>query len=70
MGAGAAGDACIAAQPDEIDRLVILGTPPDKPADKLKCPYLFIVARDDRAATAHAWHAFGRNMRGPCSRKS
>jgi pimeloyl-ACP methyl ester carboxylesterase len=47
MGGGAAGDACIAAQPGEIDRLVMLGASPDEPADKLKCPSLFIVARDD-----------------------
>jgi pimeloyl-ACP methyl ester carboxylesterase len=25
----------------------MLGASPDKPADKLKCPFLFIVARDD-----------------------
>jgi pimeloyl-ACP methyl ester carboxylesterase len=47
MGGGAAGDACIAAQPGEIDRLVMLGASPDEPADKLKCASLFIVARDD-----------------------
>jgi pimeloyl-ACP methyl ester carboxylesterase len=44
MGGGVAG---IAAQPGEIDRLVMLGASPDEPADKLKCPSLFIVARDD-----------------------
>ena len=47
MGGAAAGDACIAAQPGEIDRIVMLGAAPDQPADKLKCPSLFIVARDD-----------------------
>jgi pimeloyl-ACP methyl ester carboxylesterase len=47
MGAGAAGDASIASQPGEIDRLVFLGGAPNGPADKLKSPSLFIVARDD-----------------------
>jgi len=52
MGGSAAGDACIAAQPGEIDRVVMLGAAPDEPADKLKCPSLFIVARDDRDNTS------------------
>ena len=47
MGGAAAGDACIAAQPGEIDRIVMLGAAPNESADKLKCPSLFIVARDD-----------------------
>lgn len=47
MGGGAAGDASIASQPGEIDRVVLLGASPDGPAEKLKCPTLFIVARDD-----------------------
>ena len=47
MGGWAAGDASIAAQPGEIDRLVFLGSAPSGPAAKLKCPSLFIVARDD-----------------------
>ncbi len=47
MGAGAAGDASIASQPGEIDRLVFLGGAPNGPAEKLKSPSLFIVARDD-----------------------
>jgi pimeloyl-ACP methyl ester carboxylesterase len=47
MGGGAAGDASIASQPGEIDRLVFLGASPNGPADKLKSPSLFIVARDD-----------------------
>ncbi len=47
MGAGAAGDASIASQPGEIDRLVFLGGTPNGPAEKLKSPSLFIVARDD-----------------------
>jgi pimeloyl-ACP methyl ester carboxylesterase len=47
MGAGAAGDASIASQPGEIDRLVLLGGSPNGPAEKLKSSTLFIVARDD-----------------------
>ena len=47
MGGGAAGDASIASQPGEIDRVVFLGAYPNGPADKLKCTSLFIVARDD-----------------------
>lgn len=47
MGGAAAGDACIDAQPGEIDRLVMLGASPNEPADRLKCPSLFIVARND-----------------------
>jgi len=47
MGGWAAGGASIAAQPGEIGRLVFLGSAPSGPADKLKSPSLFIVARDD-----------------------
>lgn len=47
MGGWAAGDASIASQPGEIDRLVFLGSAPSGPANKLKSPSLFIVARDD-----------------------
>src|SRR5580693_5791842 len=47
MGGGAAGDAAISSRPGEIDRLVFLGGAPNEPAEKLKCPTLFIVARDD-----------------------
>ncbi len=47
MGGWAAGDASIASQPGEIDRVVFLGSAPSGPANKLKCPSLFIVARDD-----------------------
>jgi pimeloyl-ACP methyl ester carboxylesterase len=47
MGGSAAGDASIASQPGEIDKLVLLGAAPNEPADKLKSPVLFIVARDD-----------------------
>jgi len=47
MGGSAAGDASIASRPGEIDRLVFLGAAPNGPADQLKSPALFIVARDD-----------------------
>jgi pimeloyl-ACP methyl ester carboxylesterase len=47
MGGGAAGDASIASEPGEIDRVVFLGAYPNGPAEKLKCASLFIVARDD-----------------------
>jgi pimeloyl-ACP methyl ester carboxylesterase len=47
MGGWAAGDASIASLPGEIDRLVFLGSAPTGPANKLKSPSLFIVARDD-----------------------
>ena len=47
MGGSAAGDASILSQPGEIDRLVLLGAAPNLPAEKLKSPILFIVARDD-----------------------
>ncbi len=47
MGGGAAGDASVASQPGEIDRVVFLGTAPNDPAEKLKCASLFIVARGD-----------------------
>ena len=47
MGGTAAGDASIVSPAGEIDRIVFLGSAPDKPADKLKCATLFIVARDD-----------------------
>ncbi len=47
MGGGAAGDASIASRTGEIDRIVMLGAAPNDPADKLKSPSLFIVARDD-----------------------
>jgi len=47
MGGWAAGDASIASRPGEIDRLVFLGSAPSGPANKLKSPSLFVVARDD-----------------------
>jgi pimeloyl-ACP methyl ester carboxylesterase len=50
MGGGAAGDASIVSAPGEIDRLVLLGAAPNQPAEKLKAPALFIVARDDASA--------------------
>jgi pimeloyl-ACP methyl ester carboxylesterase len=50
LGGGAAGDASIAAQPGEIDRVVFLASSPNGPAEKLKARSLFIVARDDASA--------------------
>jgi pimeloyl-ACP methyl ester carboxylesterase len=50
MGGGAAGDASILSDPGEINRLVFLGASPNGPAEKLKAPSMFIVARDDRSA--------------------
>jgi len=50
MGGGAAGDASILSEPGEINRLVFLGAAPNGPAEKLKAPSLFIVARDDASA--------------------
>jgi esterase/lipase len=47
MGGSAAGDASIESRPGEIDRLVLLGTAPNGPADKLKSATLYIVSRDD-----------------------
>jgi pimeloyl-ACP methyl ester carboxylesterase len=47
MGGGAAGDASIESAPGEIDRVVLLGAAPDRPAAGLKSRTLFIVARDD-----------------------
>lgn len=47
MGGSAAGDASIASQRGEINRIVLLGAAPDGSADKLKSAVLYIVARDD-----------------------
>lgn len=47
MGGAAAGDASIASRPGEINCIVMLGAAPNGPAEKLKSPALFIVARDD-----------------------
>jgi pimeloyl-ACP methyl ester carboxylesterase len=51
MGGSAAGDASIASERGEIHRLVLLGAAPDRPAENLKAPILFIVARDDANAS-------------------
>ncbi|MGH8253281.1 MAG: alpha/beta hydrolase [Steroidobacteraceae bacterium] len=47
MGGSAAGAAIIASPRGLVHRLVLLGAAPDGDAAKLKCPSLFIVARDD-----------------------
>jgi pimeloyl-ACP methyl ester carboxylesterase len=47
FGGAAAGDASIKSKPGEIDRVVMLGSAPNLPADGLKSRSLFIVARDD-----------------------
>jgi pimeloyl-ACP methyl ester carboxylesterase len=47
FGGSAAGDASIAERPDEIERIVMLGGAPNGPAEKLKTPSLWIVARND-----------------------
>jgi pimeloyl-ACP methyl ester carboxylesterase len=47
MGGSAAGDASIESKPGAIDKIVMLGAAPNEPADKLHCPSLFLVARED-----------------------
>jgi pimeloyl-ACP methyl ester carboxylesterase len=47
MGGGAAGAAIIDSPAGLVHRLVLLGTAPDGDAAQLKCPSLFIVARND-----------------------
>jgi dienelactone hydrolase len=47
MGGGAAADASIAANPGEIDRLVLLAGYGGGPPEKVKGRKLFIIARDD-----------------------
>src|SRR5579863_9107213 len=47
MGGWAAGDASIASNPGQIDRVVFLASAPNGPAGKLKSASLFLVARDD-----------------------
>jgi pimeloyl-ACP methyl ester carboxylesterase len=47
FGGSAAGDASIASRPGEIDRVVMLGSAPYGPAEKLTSASLWIVARDD-----------------------
>lgn len=51
MGGAAAGDASIASQPGEIDRVVYLGAAPNGPAEKLKSASLFLVARGDTSGS-------------------
>jgi pimeloyl-ACP methyl ester carboxylesterase len=51
MGGGAGGAASIASQPGEIDRLVMLGSAPYGPAEKLKSASLWMVARDDASGS-------------------
>jgi pimeloyl-ACP methyl ester carboxylesterase len=51
MGGAAAGDACIAARPGDIDRIVMLGAAPNESADKLKCRSLFLTARNDNSGS-------------------
>ena len=50
MGGSAAGDASIASQQGEIDRLILLGAAPTGPANKLRSSTLYIVARDDASS--------------------
>ena len=47
MGGGAAGDASVEAEPDEIDRLVFLGSSGSDKPEKMKGRKLFLIARDD-----------------------
>ncbi|MBV8820330.1 MAG: alpha/beta fold hydrolase [Acidobacteriaceae bacterium] len=47
LGGWAAGDASIVAERGTIDRLVLLGAAPNRPADGLKSAVLFIVAKED-----------------------
>jgi pimeloyl-ACP methyl ester carboxylesterase len=61
MGAGAAGDASIASQPGEIDRLVFLGGAPNGPAEKLKSPLSLSSPATTPAETAPASPAFSSN---------
>jgi len=70
MGGGAAGDASIASQPGEIDRVVFLGAAPNGPADKLKSSTLFIGARDDANDDGHVFPGFANNTRKLPNQKS
>lgn len=47
LGGWAVGDASIASQPGEIERVVMLGAAPEEPAEKLHSATLWIVARQD-----------------------
>ena len=51
MGGAAAGDASMASEPGEIDRVVFLGAAPNGPAGKLQSATLFLVARDDTSGS-------------------
>jgi pimeloyl-ACP methyl ester carboxylesterase len=51
FGGAAAGDASIASRPGEIERIVMLGGAPNGPAENLKTPSLWIVARDDTSGS-------------------
>jgi pimeloyl-ACP methyl ester carboxylesterase len=51
FGGSAAADASIASQPGEIDRLVLLASEPDGPAEKIRSPLLVIVSRDDASGS-------------------
>lgn len=51
MGGSAAGDASIVSKPGEIERLVLLGAAPNRPADQLKSAILYLVARDDSSGS-------------------
>jgi pimeloyl-ACP methyl ester carboxylesterase len=48
MGGIAAADASVAAQPGEIDRLVLLGSPGGAKPEKIKGRTLYITSRDDK----------------------
>jgi pimeloyl-ACP methyl ester carboxylesterase len=47
FGGAAAADACIASQPGEINRLILLAADGNGPAEKINAPLLVIVARHD-----------------------
>jgi pimeloyl-ACP methyl ester carboxylesterase len=49
MGGGAAGEASVEAEPDEIDRMVFLGSEGGDKPEKLKGRKLFLIARDNRS---------------------
>ncbi|HKF47924.1 MAG TPA: alpha/beta fold hydrolase [Terracidiphilus sp.] len=51
MGASAAADASIHSAKGEIDRIVLLSEAPDGPADQIKSPTLWIIARDDSSGS-------------------
>jgi pimeloyl-ACP methyl ester carboxylesterase len=51
MGGAAAGDASVEAEPDEIERLVFLGSEGGEKPEKMKGRKLFLIARDDRGSS-------------------